>query len=124
MIRFKRKPKFKKTYRFFDKVSRFDPKRLLEEYGKQGVSALSAATPVDSGETARAWSYKIEGNKERYTITWSNSVMAGQTPLVLLLQYGHGTRSGYFLSGTDFINPALRPLYKSLAKRLVQELIK
>ena len=109
MIRWSRKPKFKKLQVYLDKASRLDPKRILEEYGKKGVSALAAATP-------------IAGNKERYTITWYNSVMAGQTPLVLLLQYGHSTKSGYFLQGEDFINPALRPLYKSLARRLGQEI--
>jgi len=120
MIKFSKKPKFKKTYEVLDRLKNYDPKRTLEQYGKMGVNALAAATPVDTGETARKWSYKVEGNKERYTITWSNSAMAGEAPLVLILQYGHATRSGYFLPGNDFINPALRPLYKSLAKRLVQ----
>ena len=122
MIGFRKKPTFKKLYKFFDDIRVYDPRRTLEEYGKRGVAALAAATPEDTGETARAWTYKVAGNKERYTITWSNSVMAGSVPLVLLLQYGHGTKSGYFLRGQDFINPALRPLYKSLAKRLTEEM--
>jgi hypothetical protein len=123
MIKWSKKPKFLKTYKFMREVGRFDPKNILEDYGKRGVSALAAATPVDTGETSRSWFYKLEGNKERYTITWYNSVMAGETPLVIILQYGHATKSGYFLQGQDFINPALRPIYKSLARRLGQEII-
>jgi hypothetical protein len=115
------KPKFKKTKSFLDKLDRFDARRILEQFGPIGVSALSGATPADTGETAGKWSYKVEGNKKRYTLTWSNSEMAGRTPLVLLIQYGHATKKGYFLSGRDFINPALRPVYDALAKTLIEE---
>lgn len=118
------KPKFKKTATFFDRLDKFDPRPILEQFGPIGVSALSAATPVDTGETAGKWSYKIEGNKERYTLTWSNSEMAGRTPLVLLLQYGHATKGGYFLSGRDFINPALRPVYDAIQKTLIKEALR
>lgn len=114
-------PRFKKTEAFFDKLRRFDPRSTLEMFGAMGVSALAAATPVDTGETAGKWSYEVEGNKERYTITWYNSEMAGRTPLVILLQYGHATKSGWFVSGIDFINPALRPIYDALPTILLQE---
>ncbi|RLC97498.1 MAG: HK97 gp10 family phage protein [Chloroflexi bacterium] len=122
-MRFSKKPKFKKTRRYFNKLDTLDPKRILEEYGRIGVKALSAATPNDTGETSQSWSYKVEGNRERYTITWSNSVQAGSVPLVVILQYGHATKSGYFISGVDFINPALRPVYDSLVHRLRQEVL-
>ena len=115
------KPRFKRTYQFLDKLDRFDARRILEQFGPIGVSALASWTPVDSGETAGKWFYKVEGNKERYTLTWYNSEMAGRTPLVILLQYGHATKNGYFLSGRNFINPALRPVYDALQKTLIKE---
>jgi hypothetical protein len=118
------KPNFKKTFSFLDRLNRFDPKPILEQYGRLGVGALSAATPVDTGETAGKWSYKIKGNKERYKLIWTNSEVPGSAPLVLMLQYGHATKSGYFLSGRDFINPALGPIYDSLNKRLLEEAVR
>lgn len=115
------KPKFKKTTRYLDRIGRFDPKPILHEFGQRGVNALSNATPVDTGETSRGWSYKIKEGNGVYKLVWTNNVVAGQAPLVLLLQYGHATKSGYYLSGRDFINPALRPIYKDLNKRLREE---
>ncbi len=115
------KPKFKKTLSFLDRLDKFDARAVLEQYGRLGVGALSAATPVSTGETASKWSYKIKGNRERYKLIWTNSEVAGAAPLVLMLQYGHATKSGYFLSGRDFINPALRPIYDALNKRLLEE---
>jgi len=117
-------PDFKDTQRFFERLDRWNPRPLLERYGQLGVNALSAATPVDTGETAAKWSYKVEGNKDRYTIVWMNSEMAGTAPLVLLLQYGHNTKSGYFLGGRDFINPALYPIYDSLGQALLEEALR
>lgn len=118
------KPDFKKTHQFFEQLDRWDPRPLLEKYGQLGVSALAAATPVDTGETASKWSYKVEGNKNRYKIIWMNSEMAGRAPLVLMLQYGHATKSGYFLTGRDFINPALYPIYDSLGEALLREALR
>jgi hypothetical protein len=114
-------PDFKETYRFFDKLNKFDPQSILHSFGEMGVQLLSGATPADTGETASKWSYKLEGSRERYTITWMNSETAGTAPLVLLLQYGHNTKNGYWLPGRDFINPALYPIYDTIADRLVKE---
>lgn len=116
-----KEPKFTKTFAFLEALEKFDARSVLDMYGRLGVSALSAATPVDTGETAGSWSYKIKGNREQYKLVWTNSEVAGTAPMVLMLQYGHATKSGYFLSGRDFINPALRPIYDALGKALLEE---
>jgi len=116
------KPKFKKTIAYLMRLNRFDARRVLEEHGRLGVALLSAATPVDTGEAASSWDYKIEGNRKRYKLIWTNSKLAGSVPLVLLLQYGHATKAGYFIPGRDFINPALKPVYISLSKAIGQEI--
>lgn len=117
-------PRFDKTLRFFDKLIRFDPRRILEKHGQMGVRALERTTPKDSGDTAYGWGYKIEGDKEFYKLIWTNNqVTTNQTPIVLLIQYGHATKSGYFISGRDIINPALRPVYDSLHEALMEEAI-
>lgn len=117
------KPKFKKTLSFLNKLEKFDARGLLDEAGRMGVSRLAAETPVDSGVAAGSWSYKIKGNKEKYKLIWTNTEMAGRAPLVLILQYGHATKSGGFVSGRDFINPALKPVYEFVERRLIQEAI-
>jgi len=119
-----RTPEFPKTFAFLDKLSKFDARSTLHKYGRLGVSALSAATPVDTGATAGSWSYKIKGNRERYKLIWTNSEVAGTAPLVLMLQYGHATKSGYFITGRDFINPALRPIYDALNEALLVEALR
>lgn len=123
MINFS-KPKFSKTSARLKKLEKFDAIRVLEEIGRLGVTALANNTPKDTGKTADSWSYKIKTYSKGYKLVWTNSVSAGTAPLVLLLQYGHATRSGYFLPGIDFINPALKPIYLELATKLGQEVLR
>jgi len=118
-----KEPQFKKTFRFFNRLKNQDVKHILERYGQLGVSALSRATPKDSGEAAAGWGYKIEGKPDRYKLIWTNSVLAGRAPLVLMIQYGHATKSGGWYSGQDFINPAIRPVYEELNQALAKEVL-
>ena len=122
MIKVTKIPDFKKTFAYFERVEKYDPKPILNKYGALGVAALSAATPVDSGDTAGGWSYEVKGNKNYYKLIWKNDqVIDGGAPLILLLQYGHGTKGGAYVSGRDIINPALRPIYDALHDELVEE---
>lgn len=93
----------------------------LRRYGQRGVDLLSAATPVDSGKTASAWSYEIVNTKDGQKLEWHNSNVAEYVPVVILLVYGHGCQNGSYVEGVNFVNPALEPLFKSMAEELLKE---
>lgn len=106
---------FKRTEDFFEKVRHRNIYAALENFAQQGVTALAAATPVDSGETATLWGYEISHSRGSHSITWTNSNVVDGTPLVILLQYGHGTGTGGYVQGRDFINPAMKPIFDKIA---------
>lgn len=83
----------------------------LEHFGQAGVAALSAATPVESGETAAAWFYEIIQKNGSWSIVWGNNHVEDGRQIAVLLQYGHGTRTGGYVAGQDYINPALAPIF-------------
>lgn len=114
---------FKNTERFIKKMKRTDFAKLLAPYGQQGVEALVSATPKRSGEAAVSWGYEIESNAKGVKVTWTNSKMAGNVPLVILIQYGHGTGTGGYVQGRDFINPALRPIFNRIAEDIWMEVV-
>ena len=94
-----------------------EPMKVLDECGKQGVAALAAATPKDSGLTAESWTYSIESNGDKTEIVWSNTnVVDGWFNVAIGLQYGHGTGTGGYVRGVDYINPALRPVFDNIAE--------
>lgn len=63
MVTFRQKGDFSKATRFLERVKEAVGLGLLDRYGQKGVAALSAATPVDSGETAASWDYEIVNKK-------------------------------------------------------------
>lgn len=103
----------KKTEDWLKRMKEQDIFSALEKYGEMGVNALRAATPVEDGSTAAAWSYRITRNKDRFSIAWYNSAEAGG-PLAIMLQYGHGTGTGGWVQGRDYINPAIRPIFDQI----------
>ena len=87
------------------------------------MQALSQATPKDSGETAKAWSYEIEQKPGRTAIYWRNSHVVNGVNIAIILQYGHATRNGSFVEGTDYIGPAIRPIFEEMAKEAWKEVV-
>lgn len=121
MITFRQKGDFSRVTRYFVKVQRAINLGLLDRYGREGVAALASATPVDSGETANSWYYEIENKKGSATIRFCNSNINKGVPIAIILQYGHGTGTGGWVQGRDYINPAIRPVFDSLVQSAWRE---
>jgi hypothetical protein len=121
MITFKQTGSFAKTERMLNKALNGNPQRILEIYGREGVIALASATPKDTGETAYSWDYEIQTTPTGYNLIWTNSNVVSGVPVVILIQYGHGTGSGGYVEGRDFINPALRSIFDRIASKLYEE---
>jgi hypothetical protein len=98
----------------------------LSKYGPIGVAALRAATPEESGETANSWYYEIVDQPGYYSIHWLNSHYDedNDTPIAVLIQYGHATRNGGYVQGLDYINPAMRPIFEQIAADMWKEVTK
>ena len=121
MISFVHKGDFSKTSRFLEKAGKGIDTRLLDRYGRQGVKALSAATPKDTGQTAASWQYVIIQQNGSVSITFENTNIQNEVPIAIILQYGHATKNGGWVQGRDYINPAVRPLFDQLANEAWEE---
>lgn len=114
MIKFTQRGSFKNTERYLRRLKEPQLLAVLNKYGSIGVSALSNATPTESGETANSWSYSIQQRPGYYSIRWHNSHQNDGVPIAVLLQYGHGTGTGGYVQGRDYINPAVRPIFDQM----------
>lgn len=108
---------FTKTERFLNRMKRREYLNVLDEFGRDGVQALRNATPVDSGATAEAWDYEIKRTRNYTEIVWTNSNINDGAPIAVILQYGHGTGTGGYVQGRDYINPAIRPVFDKIAEK-------
>ena len=121
MIVIKHRGTFNNTEKFLKGANKINYRRILERYAKEGVLALSAATPVDSSLTANSWGYEINISKGSFSIAWTNSNVQDGVPIAIILQYGHGTGTGGYVQGRDYINPAIRPIFDKIANSVWQE---
>ena len=112
---------FSRLEKFLARMKRGDLYRSLEAYAQQGVIALSLNTPIDSGTTASAWDYEISIKSGAVSITWTNSNINKGVPIAIILQYGHGTGTGGYVAGQDYINPAMKPIFQSIADNVWKE---
>lgn len=115
MITFRQRGDFSKLTRYLEKAKEVVHLGDLDKYGRAGVAALASATPVDSGETARSWYYEIENKNGVVSITFLNSNINNGVPIAIVLQYGHGTGTGGWVEGRDYINPAIQPIFDQIA---------
>lgn len=124
MINITQKGSFDNTERYLARLKKADLYKVLDRYGSLGVNALSNATPADSGLTAGSWYYTIEARSGYYSIRWHNRNDVNGTPLAVLLQYGHGTGTGGYVQGRDYIMPAIRPIFDQIAVEAWKEVTK
>lgn len=124
MIIIRQKGNFRKTERWFDRMLKRDYLSILSKYGEEGVRALRAATPVDSGITADSWRYEIEDTGKSVALAFHNDSESNGCNIVVLLMYGHGTRNGGYVKANNFVAPALEPLFKKMADSAWKEVTK
>lgn len=120
-IKFFSKGDYKKTTAWLNKLKSMKLASVLDKYGQKGVEALAQVTPVDSGKTAASWNYKIEYSKDSASIIWTNSNVNKGVNIAIILYYGHGTGTGGYVQGRDYITPAIRPIFDEISKSVWKE---
>ena len=124
MISFRQKGDFSKLNRYLERVKEAAKIGVLDKYGQAGVSALSSATPVESGKTATSWYYEIKRQNGSVSIEFLNSNINKGVPIAVILQFGHGTGTGGWVQGRDYINPAIQPVFDKIAEDAWKEVTK
>lgn len=124
MIGFRIKGDFKKANSYFEKLREVVKLGMLDKYGRLGVDALASATPVDTGLTAKCWEYRIERTASSASIIYYNTNRNKGVLIAVILQYGHGTGTGGWVEGRDYINPAIQPVFDKIAEDAWEEVTK
>ena len=105
---------FTKTMKFLELMQSNRIFNVLEHYGREGVDILRRATPRETGETGESWEYKVVHQNGRHILSWGNTHVEDGVNIAVIIQYGHGTGTGGYVEGIDYINPALRPLFQRI----------
>lgn len=121
MIQVRTQGDFKNITKWLERVKAKLHLSILDKYGKEGVDALSSATPVDSGKTSSMWRYEIQNGRNSATLSFHNDNINKNVNIAIILQYGHGTGTGGYVEGRDYINPAIQPIFDKIAEEAWKE---
>lgn len=122
-VKFSHRGNFDKTEKFLRAARENQQYKVLTKYAEMGVKALAGATPVDTGLTADSWRYRIEERGEDLAIVWYNeNDQKGYFNVALGLQLGHGTGTGGWVEGIDYINPVMKPVFDDIAEGVWAEI--
>lgn len=121
MITITEKGSFDHVEKWLSRLKEAQVFAVLNKYGSLGQNALSNATPVRTGLTAGSWSYTIVQRRGYYSIRWHNSHIESGVPIAVILQYGHGTGTGGYVQGRDYIMPAIRPIFDQMVAEAMKE---
>lgn len=116
MFSFSQSGDFSNTQRYLKKLSSGELFANLDQYGKMGVKALVQATPKDSGLTADSWQYRVIRSRSNPGVEWYNTNTNDGRNIAILIQYGHGTGTGGYVQGRDYINPGIRPIFDQISE--------
>lgn len=105
-----------KTVAFLQKMQKLNVDAVLNSAGAKGAAALGRATPKESGLAAASWTYEIKKTSSGIEIGWKNTDVENGFKVALMIQYGHGTGTGGYIQGRDYINPAMRPIFDEIAE--------
>ena len=122
-ITFKHRGDLSRTRKFLNSVKSIIRFHNIESYAEEGLAALRESTPYDTGNTANSWYYEIERSHGSARIVYKNSNIQNGVPIAIILQYGHGTGTGGYVEGRDYINPAVRPVFDKLAADIWEEVV-
>lgn len=121
MIKVTQKGSFKNSEAYLSRLKTTDFSNVLNRYGVLGVTALSNATPVESGLTAESWTYSIKQRQGYFSIRWHNTHHEDGVPIAVILQYGHGTGTGGYVQGRNYIMPAIQPIFDQILADAIKE---
>ena len=121
MITFEAKGGWDRTESFLKRAIRLNLAQRLQAAAAEGIAALAAATPKESGLSANSWTAEVTIGANGFTIEWQNTHVVSGVPIAIILQYGHGTGTGGYVQGRDYINPAIQPVFDKIADEIWKE---
>jgi hypothetical protein len=124
VIGFESSGSFKNTEAFLARMLNNDLAGKLRSYGKAGVQSLSKATPEETGETAHSWDFRVVQEKRGPTIEWFNTHENQGVNIAIIIQYGHGTGTGGWVPGINYVNPAMEPVFNKIMDDFWKEVTK
>lgn len=124
VIRFKQHGNWDKTTDYLNKTSMITDKVFLDEVASEGLEELRRATPKKTGILSSDWGYELVRRGKGYGILYTNSNVVNGVNIAILVDNGHMTKNGTWVSGQHFLDDAIQKVYEKIMNEIWEELRK
>lgn len=116
---------FEKAIKWLEDTAKMKLPSVSNTIAKDGIKALSKATPRDTGVTASGWVSEVKMTAKGSEIVWKNTARPHlSVNLALLIELGHGTRNGGYIPPRPYIKQAMDSVFKTAGDNIAGELFK
>ena len=116
-IKFKSSGDFKNTETFLlnSKKGYFTKEELIK-IAEKSIELFKENTPTKTGETANSWEYTIEYTRKGPVINIDNTNIQNGYNIAILVDQGHATQTGHWVSGEHYIDQTIKEIFKYINK--------
>lgn len=124
-VSFTSKGDFENALRWLKETPNKKPDSIAKQIASDGVTSLRTNTPKDTGETASGWKSEVKMTAKGLEIIWTNNAHPElKVNLAKLIELGHGTKNGGYVSPRPYIKQSMDSVFKSAGDKLAGEMFK
>lgn len=124
VIRFKQHGNWDKTTDYLNRTSMITDKVFLDKVATDGLEELRKATPKKTGILSSDWGYELVRRGKGYGILYTNSNVVNGVNIAILVDNGHMSKTGTWVSGQHFLDDAIQKVYEKIMNEIWKELRK
>lgn len=99
--------------------------KVSGDIANDGIKSLAKNTPKDTGVTASGWTAEVKMTAKGSEIVWKNTARPNlSVNLAVLIELGHGTRTGGYVPPRPYIKQAMDSVFKTAGDNIAGELFK
>lgn len=92
----------------------------IQKIAEETVEKLAKASPYES--IANGWSYTIESDHKQVSLYFCNSYVENGLNIALLIDKGHGTANGNWVTGKHYIDGQIKEAYRKILEAARKEI--
>lgn len=99
---------------YLEKCTSFLDYNKLEQIADKCLKEFVLASPTE--EIGMSWSYEIIYKKNKVSLIFNNSQIQNGENVAIIIDVGHGTRDGYWVSGKNYLSKPVQDAYDKILK--------
>lgn len=120
-INVKKKSRFN-SEKYLDTITKIIDIESLKKIADESLSDFVRASPTT--EIALGWEYEIISNKNKVSLFFNNKVVENGQNIAIIIDVGHGTTDGRWISGKNYLKEPIRKTYERIINKTREALNK